>query len=189
MRLSKIEAVAAILVCLLSAAPAQGRTGNAKHAAREQPGSKSAEARNSDGSAADDGLAEEEPGGEAKATLAPGVKRPAAVLPGNGGTGEADVAAGKGERLAAPGSSSQLIQGGRLQVFLITVGEMDARGLDSVRGYGPCSKVSNLEILSETEVKVTIDLSAVRSSGSCTLYFHAGRAAVFSADVSYKARK
>ena len=63
---------------------------------------------------------------------------------------------------------------------------IDATQFDAVRGYSPCNKLSNFQILSATQMKVTIDLSARKTSGTCALYFRTGGETVFTGNVTIK---
>jgi len=188
-RLSKIHVVAATLVCLLLSGPAQGQFGKLKDLAKEKLSSKSKDAQSKGTSTAQDDIAHKGPAGEAKATFAPGVKKAKSVdVPRRGGgTPEANVSASRGGGSPAKGGTSQ-VQGGSSQVLSIRVSGVDAREFDAVRGYGTCNKLSNFEILSATQLKVTIDLTAAKSNGTCSLYFRSGGQTVFSSDVSYKGK-
>jgi hypothetical protein len=128
--------------------------------------------------------------GEAKATLAPGVHKAKSinVSRSSGGSPEANVSSAQGGASQVHGGTSQ-VQAGSPQVLLIKVSQVDARQFDTVRGYGPCNKLSNFQILSATQLKVTIDLTAAKSNGTCPLYFRSSGETVFSADVSYKTKK
>ena len=169
MRLSKFQVVAAALSCLLIIGSAQAQFGKLKSLAKDKLGMQS---KDKD-SAANTDSQNKGTAGEAKATYAPGVKKSLNVSRQNGPSPEANIAA---------------VDSGRSQVVTIRVSNMDARQFDAVRGYNPCDKLTNFQILSATQMKVTIDLSASHSGGTCSLYFRSGGETVFTSNVSIRAK-
>ena len=163
MRLSKIQVVAAALACLLVTGAAQGQFGKLKSLAQEKLGNK----------AKDDNPAKG-PFGEAKATYAPGVKKSVDVSRKSGPSPEASITAA---------------DSGRSQVVTIKVTQLDARQFDAVRGYSPCNKLTNFQILSATQMKVTIDLTENKSGGTCSLYYRSGGNTVFTSTVTIRGKK
>ena len=163
MRLSKFQVVAATLACLLMAGSAQSQFGKLKSLAEQKLGSKAKDENPAKG-----------PYGEAKATLAPGVKKSVDVSRKSGPTPEASITAA---------------DSGRSQVVSIKVGQIDAKQFDSVRGYSPCNKLSNFQILSASQLKVTIDLTDNKSGGTCSLYFRSGGNTLFTSTVSIRGKK
>jgi hypothetical protein len=77
---------------------------------------------------------------------------------------------------------------GKPQEVLIKIANMDARQFDAVRGYGPCKKLSNFQILSATQMKVSVDLTDKKSSGTCSLYFRSGGETMFSSSLAIKGK-
>jgi len=191
-RFSKIHVVSVTLACLLLSGPAQGQFGKLKDLAKDKLGSKAKDNQDKATATAQDSAEHKGVAGEAKATYAPGVKKVSAtpsvaVSRRGGGSPEANVSSSRGGGSPVKGGTSQ-VQGGSSQVVSIRVSGIDARQFDAVRGYGTCNKLSNFQILSATQLKLTMDLTAVKSNGSCTLYFRSGGETVFSSDVAYKAK-
>lgn len=169
MRLSKLQVVAAVLACLLLSGSAQAQFGKLK-SLKDKLSSSSQE----DKKPAAAQTPEKGPAGEAKATYAAGVKKSLNVTRKAGATPEATIAA---------------VDGGKLQELAIKVANVDARQFDAVRAYSPCGKLSNFQILSATQMKVSVDLTEKKSGGTCQLYFVAGGNVVFSADVTIRGKK
>lgn len=193
MRPNKIHIVAATIACLLLSVSAPGQFGKLKELAKDKLSSKSDQAQDKAVSTASDDAAHKGLAGEAKATFAPGVNKVAVPKSVNvsrkgSGTPSANVSAGKGEGSPVLGGTTQ-VQGGSSQVVSIKVTHIDAREFDAVRSYGACRKLSNFQILSATQLKVSIDLTAAKSDGSCSLYFRSGEETLFSSTVAYKAKK
>jgi hypothetical protein len=113
--------------------------------------------------------------GEVKATFAAGVKKSANVSRQRGGTPEAEIA-------------TVNVASGGPQVASIKVAHMDARQFEAVRGYGDCKKLSSFQILSASQVKVGVDLTGVKSSGACQLYFRSGGETVLNAAISFRGK-
>ena len=185
MRLSKYQVVGVTLACLLLSGSAQAQFGQLKSLAKDKLGMKSKEARNP---AAEAEGQNKGSAGEAKATFAPGVKKIKSVDVSrqSGPTPEASASRQSGP---APDANIAAIESGRSQEVSIKVSHVDARQFDAVRGYSPCNKLSNFQILSATQMKVTIDLKENKSGRTCSLYFRSGGETVFSANVSIRAKK
>jgi hypothetical protein len=164
-RFSQLQVVGVTLVSLLLLGTTQAQFGKLASEAKEKLGmqSKSSSEGQNKG-----------PAGEAKATYATGVKKSLEVSRQSGPTPEASVAS------ATSGVS---------QTITIKLSHMDARKFDAVRGFSPCNKLSNFQILSATQAKVTIDLSGEKSGGSCPLYFRTDGKTVFTTNVSIRAKK
>jgi len=175
-RLSKIQVVAVTLVCLFIAGTAQAQFGKLKSLGEKV------------GVVSKDDNPAKGPYGEAKASLAPGVQKAKSVDVSrqSGGTPEARASHPSG---GAGEANIAAFESGRSQDVSIRVSHVDARQFDAVRGYSPCNKLTNFQILSATQMKVTIDLSASKSGGTCSLYFRSGGNTVLSSDVSIKAKK
>jgi len=77
---------------------------------------------------------------------------------------------------------------GKPQDVLIKIANMDARQFDAIRGYGPCKKLTNFQILSATQMKVSIDLTDNKSTGTCDLYFRSGSETLFSSSLAIKGK-
>jgi hypothetical protein len=174
-RLSKFKVVACALACVLMAGAAQAQFGKLKSIAKDklgmQPkGDQAAAAGPSAGA------------GEAKATYAPGVKKTVNVTRHSDGTPEAKTVIKTGA------NTSDTVSGG-LQVVTLKVSSVDARQFDSVQANNPCNKLSNFQILSATQMKVTIDISQNKSDRTCSLYFKSGGNVVFSATVPIHGKK
>jgi hypothetical protein len=170
MKLRTFEIVAVILACLLVSGPAQAQFGKLKSLAKDK--------LNMDGA-----------GSEVKATYAPGVKKGKSleVARQSAGTPEANSASRKNS--SAPQAEIAAIENGRSQEVVIKASHVDARQLDGVQGYKPCTKLANFVILSATQMKVTIDLTGNNSAGTCSLSFRSDGKTVFSTNVSIKAKK
>jgi len=178
-RLSKIQVVVLALSCLLCAGSAQAQFGKLKDLAKDKMGLGSKEEQKPSAEPAGKNKGSF---GEAKATYAAGVKKSVAVKRQSGRTPEANIASNADANIApvSTGSSQQVT---------IKISHLDARQFDSVRAYGPCNKISNFQVLSATQMKVTIDLTANKSAGSCPLYFRTGDETVFSSVVTIQAKK
>ena len=172
MQRSKIHVVALTLACLLISGTMHAQFGKLKSLAQQVTGNEPKAADLAKG-----------PYGEAKATLAPGVKKTVAVSRKSSGTPEAKSSAGSG----GSGATSAATVGSS-QTVTIKVSNVDAREFDAVRGYSPCNKLSNFQILSATQMKVTIDLTAAKSGGNCSLYFRTGNETVFTGNVTIKGK-
>ena len=172
MRPSKIHVVALTLACLLASGTMHAQFGKLKSLAEKVTGAQPPKAAD----------VAKGPYGEAKATLAPGQKKPAKVQRISSGTAEAtNSGAGGG------GATSPAVIGSP-QTVTLKVSGIDARQFDAVRGYSPCNKLSNFQILSATQLKVTIDLTGAKSSGQCALYFRSDGETVYSGAVLIKAK-
>jgi hypothetical protein len=174
-RLSKFQVVAVTLACLLITGATQAQFGKLKSIAKDklgmQPkGDQPASAGPSAGA------------GEAKVTYAPGVKKSVAVSRQRSGTPEAKTAIKTGA------NSTDTVSGG-LQVVTLKVSNMDARQFDSVQANSPCNKLSNFQIMSATQMNVTIDISQNKSDRTCSLYFKSGGDVVFYATVPIHGKK
>lgn len=165
MRLGKIQVVVLALVCLLVSVPASAQFGKLKSMAKDKMGIGS----NNNATTQEPSPLKGKPG-EAKATFAPGVQKGVNVKRQGGGTPEASIANASA---------------GRSQTITVKISGNDARQFDTVRAYSPCNKVSNFQIQSATQVKVTLDLTGVKS-GSCQLYFRTGSSTVFSSNVAIR---
>jgi hypothetical protein len=162
MRLGKIQVVVLALVCLLVSAPAPAQFGKLSSMVKDKMGGGNNDAQNAS--------PQKGTPGEAKATFAPGVTKGVNVKRQGGGTPEASMANASA---------------GRSQTITVKISGKDARQFDTVRAYSPCNKVSNFQIQSATQVKVTLDLTGVKS-GSCQLYFRTGGSTVFSSNVAIR---
>ncbi|MDR3793768.1 MAG: hypothetical protein P4L03_10350 [Terracidiphilus sp.] len=162
MRLGKIYVVVFALVCLLAAAPAHAQFGKLKSMVQDKVGAGN---NNPQSVKQPKGAV-----GEAQATYAPGVKKSVNVSRQSGGTPEASMATATS---------------GRSQTITVKLSHIDARQFDAVQSASPCNKLSNFQILSATQVKVTIDLTGAKP-GSCSLYFRSGGRTVYSSNVAVR---
>ena len=187
-RLSKIQVVALTLACLLCTGSMHAQFGKLKSLAQQAVGKKASDPST---------VAEvaKGPYGEAKATLAPGVKKMPAVKSvdverQSSGTPEAHMTSARSgkapQATGTPAATMAAASSGKPQEVVIKVSQIDARQFDAIRGYGPCKKLSNFQILSATQMKVSIDLSGSKSSGTCSLYFRSGGETVFTSNLTIK---
>lgn len=189
MRLSKIQVVTLTLACLLCTGSMHAQFGKLKSLAQQAIGKKA-----SDPATVSD-LAKG-PYGEAKATYAPGVKKISVVKSvdverESSGTPEAHMSSrgSKAPQQAGPPSTTMApAASGKPQEVLIKIANMDARQFEAIRGYGPCKKLSNFQILSATQMKVSVDLTDNKSTGTCSLYFRAGSETLFSSNLAIKGK-
>ena len=173
MRPSKIHVVALTLACLMASGAIHAQFGKLKSLADKVTGAQPPKAAD----------VAKGPYGEVKATLAPGVKKSVSVKRQSSGTPVATSSAASGG-----GSANVAATSGSPQTVTIKVSHIDATQFDAVRGYSPCNKLSNFQILSATQMKVTIDLTANKSSGTCALYFRTGGETVFTGNVTIKGK-
>jgi len=170
MKLRTFQIVAVTLACLLAACSTQAQFGKLKSLAKDK--------LNMDGA-----------GSEVKANYAPGVKKGKSleVSRQSAGTPEANSAARKNS--TAPQAEIAAIENGRSHEVPIKLSHLDARQLDGVQGYKPCTKLTNFVILSATQMKVTIDLTDNKAAGTCSLSFRSDGKTVFSTNVTIRAKK
>jgi hypothetical protein len=198
LRLSKIQVVSVTLACLLFSGSAQGQFGKLKALATDKLNRQVDRQTDKQVDKQIDKLSGQAKGdqsqptgsfGEAKATFASGVKRGKSleVSRQRGGTPEAGGASRQGS--SNPEANIAPIEYGRSQEISIKVSHVDARQLDLVRGYRPCTKIKDFQVLSATQMKATIDLTGNKSSGTCALSFVSGGSTVFSTNVSIRAKK
>ena len=158
MRYSKTYVIAIFLACLLVPCSTQAQFGKLKSLAQKVTG-----AQPSAGSAI------KGPSHEALATYAPGVKKTVVVKRKTSGTPEAPTVTG--------GHTSA--KSGHPQTLAIKVEHVDARQFDAVRGDGSCKKVSDFVILSASQLKVTVDLTASKPGSDCSLSFRVGEDVIY----------
>jgi len=170
MKFRTLQIVAGTFACLLISVSTQGQFGKLKSLVKDK--------LNTDGA-----------GSEVKATYAPGVKKGKSlnVSRESAGTGEASRASSSSS--TAPQAIIPAIDSGRSQDVAIKVSHMDARQIDGVQGYKPCTKLSDFQILSATQMKVTIDLTGNKPAGTCSLSFRSDGKTVFSTNVTIRAKK
>jgi hypothetical protein len=170
MKLRTLQIAAVTLACLLISVSMQGQFGKLKSLAKDK-------------------LSMDGAGSEVKATYAPGVKKGKSlnVTRQNAGTAEASRASAQSS--TAPQAVIAPVDSGRSQDVTIKVSHVDARQLDGVQGYKPCTKLSNFQILSPTQMKVTIDLTGNKPAGTCSLSFRSDGKTVFSTNITVRAKK
>lgn len=132
--------------------------------------------------------------GEAQATFAHGVKPGKSVQVARVASGTPDHSAKATKQAAAAAAAmmtatASAISNGSSQVVTLKVTHGDARQLDTVRGFKPCNKISDFQILSATQMKATIDLTGNKSAGMCALSFVSGGNTAFSTNVTVQAKK
>lgn len=158
MRRNRLQLIAVAVLCLLVAGIAQAQFGKLKSLAKEKLKAQPQEEQKSESvpaTASRDSLSEDE--GEVKATYAPGVQKSLDVWRKGGPTPEATG----GE-----------MESGRKQTISLKFTNVDARLIDSVRSYKPCNKLEGFQIVSPTEVKVSVDLTGSTDAASDTCYFN-----------------
>ena len=169
MRRSMFQATAVTLACLLMAGTSQAQFGKLKDLAKEKLGTNKDAQKTAAAPAAANSTSV-----EVKATYAAGVKKSLNVTRKSAGTAEAVV------------SPAEI---GRSQVVTIKVSNVDATQFEAVRTNSPCNKLTSFQILSATQVKVTLDLTEDKSAGSCQLYFVSNGKVVSSADLTIRGKK
>lgn len=171
MQRNRLQLIAVAILCLLGAGIAQAQFGKLKSLAKEklkvqteeeQKPESVARTTNSDSLSADEG--------EVRATYATGVQKSLDVWRKGGPTPEATGAE---------------MESGRKQTISLKFTNFDARLIDSVRSYKPCNKLEGLQVVSPTEVKLSVDLtgSTADASETCYLNFRSGGKTVLQADV------
>jgi len=170
MKSRTLQIVAVTFACLLIPVSMQGQFGKLKSLAKDK-------------------LSSEGTGSEVKATYAPGVKKGKSLNVSRQSAGTAEASRASRQNSTDPQAVIAAVDSGRSQDVAIKVSHVDARQLDGVQGYKPCTKLSSFQILSATQMKVTIDLSGDKSAGTCSLSFRSDGKTVFSTNVSIRAKK
>ena len=211
MRLSKIQVVIATLFCLLVSGSAHAQFGKIKALAEEKLNrqeNRQADKLNKKVDEKTDQKVDQMTGqnkgnqglptgsfGEAKVSFAPGVKKgkPVEVARQHGATPE--VRSSTRSTSTASSTSGTLVanvpalENGRSQEVSINISRGDARQIESVRAYSPCAKIKDVQVLSATQMKATIDLTGNKSGGTCALSFVSGGNTISSTNVAIRSKK
>jgi len=174
MKSYKVKMIVAALACLLITGASEAQFGKLKSMVKDKlSGNKDSSAVTS---------VAKGKSSEVKATYAPGVKKIVSVKRQSEGTPEVQTSTHKG---GAPEIKASPVQGGKKQDVAIKVAKIDAREFDAIRGYAPCDKISAFQILSATQVKVTIDLTG-KDASSCSLSFNGNGSTLATTELTIK---